>query len=339
MKSISRRKAIMFRLGLLGVGALFAVAMLAGVELVFKLLNDREESRITSLGDDPIEFCAPLAYRPRANATARAAKVVDGTTVYDVRYTFDEWHRRVTPPCEQARRFLFVFGCSVAFGEGVEDADTLPAQLAQRLPETQVYNYGYSGYGPQQAVALLEDDALATSVTPETGTAIYIFLPGHVRRAIGSMRMWVEWGRHFPCYRRDDGGVTLEGSFVNVRPWRSRMYDVLGRSQTLRYAQVDWPLRVRDDDCDLAAGILGAARNAFEARYSDGTFLVVLFPDLPNNEFPPARIIPFLEQRGVPYLDLSNAVDMSSSGMTIPGDGHPTALGYAAVADALAPKL
>ncbi len=335
---MSRRKAIVFRLGLLGVGALLALAMLAGVELVFKVLNDREEMRIASHGDDLIEFFLPLGYRPRASATGRASKVVDGTTVYDVHYTFDEWHRRVTPSCEQAGRFLLVFGCSVAFGEGVADADTLPAQLSQRMPETQVYNYGYSGYGPQQAVALLEDDALAVSVTPATGTAIYIFLPGHVRRANGSMRMWVEWGRHFPCYRLDDGGVTLEGSFVNVRPWRSRMYDVLGRSQTLRYAQVDWPQRVRDDDCDLAAGILGAAWNAFEARYPDGTFLVVLFPDLSNNEFPPARIIPFLEKRGVPYLDLSNAVDMSTPGMTIPGDGHPSALGYAAVADALAQR-
>lgn len=334
-----RRRPLAWRLVLLGIGGAIALLGVLGIEVVFKFGNDHRESRTQIAGDDIVEFYAPLGYRPKAGAVARVCKTYDGTLVYDVHYTFDAAHRRVTPARPNADEALVVLGDSFVFGEGVADDATLPWHLAASLPDVQVYNRGYSGYGPQQALAWVRDPAAAGEFEHERLTAIYVFIPGHVRRAIGAMRMWVAWGRHFPCYDVAHGEVVLQGSFVNARPWRSRVYDMLGRNQTLRYFHVDWPLRLREEDFVRTARILAAAQDALRERHAESRFRVVLFPDMPNNEFHPSRMLPYLIEAGLDVVDLSDAVDMRPPGMALPGDGHPTSRGYAEVAESVLAAL
>lgn len=338
-RSAIRRHPILARAALLAVGCGLTLVVLALVEVAFKFANDREETRVAIVGDDITEFYLPLGYRPKANVSAHVRKTVDGEIAFDVTYTIDAYHRRVTPLRSGATRALVFLGDSFVFGEGVANDATLPWRVAEALPDAQVYNAGYSGYGPQQALALASDDSMMDALQHPDVTVLYIFIPGHVRRAIGSMRMWLEWGRHFPCYDMQGGDLVLQGSFVNSRLRRSKIYDFLGRSQILRYFNVDWPLRVDDGDFDLTARLLAGAASAWCTRAPNATFTVVLFPDMPNNEFHPTRIILHLDKYAVPYIDLSKALDTTAPGMNIPGDGHPTADGYAAVAEALVPLL
>ena len=337
--SAIRRHPIFARAVLITIGLSFALVVLAGVEVVFKFANDRQESRVVNAGDDITEFYLPLGYRPKASAKARARKTVDGEVVFDVTYTIDDRYRRVTPARPGATRALIFLGDSFVFGEGVADDETLPWRVAEAMPDTQVYNFGYSGYGPQQALALASDDSVEGALRYPDVAVLYMFIPGHVRRAIGAMRMWLQWGRHFPCYDAQNGDVTPRGSFVQARPWRARVYDVLGRSQALRYFNVDWPLRMDDRDLDITGRILAAAASAWRAHTPNTTVAVVMFPDMPNNEFNPSRMIPYLDKYDVPYLDLSKAIDMTAPGMTFLGDGHPTAQGYAAVAPTIVERL
>lgn len=321
------------------MGIVAALALVVLAEIVFKLGNDYRESKVQFSGDDLVEFYLPLGYRSMANHEAHARKVVDGDVVFDTIYTIDTHHRRHTPARPDTARTIVFLGDSFVFGEGVANEATLPWRVAESIPDAQVWNLGFSGYGPQQALALVQDETFGDIAQASDLSVIYVFIPGHVRRALGAMRMWLAWGRHFPCYDVIDGQLRLQGSFVQARPWRSRCYDVLGKSQTLRFFHVDWPLRVNDDGLELTARILAATRDALATRAPSATFTVLLFPDMPNNEFHPSRIIPHLDRHDLRYIDLADAVDMNAGGMILLGDGHPSARGYAKVTEVLVPHL
>jgi lysophospholipase L1-like esterase len=70
-------------------------------------------------------------------------------------YTTGSDGRRVTLPEVKAGQTLLVVGDSVAFGMGVDDADTIPSQLQQMLGERmRVVNGGVGGYNFEQCIGM-----------------------------------------------------------------------------------------------------------------------------------------------------------------------------------------
>lgn len=59
------------------------------------------------------------------------------------------------------RTRIAMFGDSCTFGEEVDDDETLPHHLEQRLVDAEVLNFGVHGYGLGQMVLRLEDEGLA----------------------------------------------------------------------------------------------------------------------------------------------------------------------------------
>ena len=87
--------------------------------------------------------------------------------------------------------------------------DRLVSKVPRAFKSGQRVNYGYSGYGPQAMLAVLEDEARSTALARElafaTGDvqdcrcAIYTLIDPHVSRAVGSLRTMV-WGPR--CFLR-----------------------------------------------------------------------------------------------------------------------------------------
>lgn len=59
-------------------------------------------------------------------------------------------------PLDDPRPELFVYGCSVAYGYGVADAETFPYVLQTRLPGVRVKNYAVPGFAQTQAYLQLK---------------------------------------------------------------------------------------------------------------------------------------------------------------------------------------
>jgi hypothetical protein len=327
------------------VGCAFALIVLVIVEAVFYGLNRQRAARETITHDPSSGFNAfrlTVGYWPQANARVKAEKVVDGQSVYDVVYTFDERHRRVVPGSENrdGQRLAVLFGGSFAFGEGLNDDETLAYFLAQESETITVRNYAFSGYGPQQALAQLQDDSLFEETPPDEAIGVYVFIPHHVRRAIGSMGVVSAWGLHFPFYEEDEAGsLGLRGTFNRSRPWRTWAYRQLAREQVLRYFKVDWPLRTNEGHLQLTARIIAAAQEAFVARFEKGQFYVVIYPTTPEDEIDANVTVTAFEQAGLTVLDYSRAIDMTDDGMRIRGDRHPTAKANELLAERLAHDL
>src|SRR5262245_35182151 len=84
---------------------------------------------------------------------------------------------RITgPPSSQpdTRPQLFVYGCSVAYGYGLADSQTLPYLLQQRLPTIRVRNYAVPGFAQTQAYLQLKK-AVATGNAPKIVVLTYAF--------------------------------------------------------------------------------------------------------------------------------------------------------------------
>lgn len=276
-----------------------------------------------------------LGYKLLPNLHITATETTQaGLELYTATYTTDEYGRRVTPveDVEQRIEFLLFFADSYSFGYGVSDDETFPFYVAQGAPGYQPYNYGVSGYGPQQMLARLQDHEIAQEISEKQGLLIYLFLDTHVQRAIGSMRVHNNFGPIMPYYTLDGNNeVVAKGTLMSGRPLLSLVYHLLSASQTVNYLAVDIP-RLNDHHYYLTARIIDEARHTFKDKFASDEFYVLIYPGQES------RIIPHLEKSGVKYLDYSTLFN-ALEGMSIPGEGHPTGKAYKKVAEQLVKDL
>lgn len=264
----------------------------------------------------------------------KASLTVRGEIVYDVAYNIDEHYARKTSSSARtapATKDLYFFGGSFVFGEGVEDDETLPSIVARAAPDWRVTNFGFPGHGPAQMLQRLESDAPLQDVAGADAMLVYVFIPGHVRRVIGSMRVATSWGRDFPRYalNAEDELVRL-GNFSDSRPFISKAYAFLSRERILSYYNVDFPSRIGPKHLSLTTRVIADSRERFLARFGSDEFYVVLYPSNPRDEFPAQDLIPYLDAVDVSYFDYTDLFD-DGEGYWLPHDEHPTALAHEAL--------
>jgi hypothetical protein len=315
--------------------------MWRATEKFFHTLNEQNDAKIAFDGNyysDFLQYDEVVGPKGAPNARARAIKKIDGKTIYDAVYSTDSQGRRNTyaapPPAKE--RFLAFFGCSFTFGEGLQDESSLPWLTAERAPAYRVYNYGFSGYGPQQMLSKIESGEFVKETPEPSGVIIYVFIPHHVRRAIGSMRIAAKWGRSFPNYvPNSELGVVRRGTFTSGRPFLSRCYALFANVDVLRFFGVDFPIKLRPRHFELTADIIRRARDEALAARPGVKFYVLLYPDSRKSEFDAKEFIPYLKRAGVDYIDFSGLVDLSAPGALIEGDEHPSAKTNRRIAEAL----
>lgn len=283
-----------------------------------------------------------------SDVQGRHIRYVDEGLAFDAVYTLDHHGRRVTPaaPPGGARpRHLLFFGGSFTFGSGVADEETLPNHAAELAPGYQPYNYAFQGHSPQHMLARFEADTLRGEVDQAEGICVFVFIPDHVRRVIGSKKVVCRWayGKQFPCYEFDGaGGVRNLGTLAGARPWTQRFYEWLEDEQCLRFFGADWPVILSDGDYELTAAVIKASAEAYREQFGSDRFHVVLYPgDVRYTERSPSgtRMAPFLEAAGIPCFDYTDVFDLGEAGYSIVGDGHPTGKAHRLIAERLVRDL
>ena len=234
----------------------------------------------------------------------------NGEPCYRAVYRTDQFRRRIVGTAPRPNRpHLLLFGCSVTFGEGLNDADTMQYKLAEQLPDVDVYDYAVSGWGPSHALVKLRSGELQRQVPSHSGSAVYILIAAHVSRVIGDSRAFWLFGS--PYYYLDAQGVVSGGQpFRQVRPWRTGFNDAWitakRHSWLLPALGLDWPLWYSDAYVQLTAGVLAAARQSYREQF-DGEFFVLLHPNfylgLRGQRDLRQRLTRALTERGVPVLD------------------------------------
>jgi hypothetical protein len=92
------------------------------------------------------------------------------------------------------------------------------------------------------------------------------------------------------------------GSFATAHPWRIKVFRLLGKSQTLKYLNLSWPLWIRPADARLTARIIKEAETVFHRKWPNSPFYVLLYPD----EFSLGLvhyIKPYLDEYDIKYIE------------------------------------
>ena len=319
----------------------FYAFILVLAEGFFALLLWHGGSQVTYPKDSP-RFFVPdeaLGYKPKSGITLQVEKRFQGKTVYDATYTIDTFGRRITPGQtnnQPKSDFAAFFGCSMTFGEGVGNNETLPACFSRELPAWEVYNYGCTGYGPQSLLAKVSTPEFRGEVSPSRGMAFFTFFDNHMNRAVDCFEMHNAWGKDLPCYLlAPDGILTRRGTFETGQPFRAMLFRMFWRSPFIRYSRLDYPFSFSSDDFKLVAGMFGEAQKKLVETFPRCLLYVLFFPGSGYSR----ELIPFLRQEKVPFLDYSGLIDITDKIHYIEHDGHPTPLAYQKVAGQLAKDL
>jgi hypothetical protein len=272
------------------------------------------------------------------NADVLCRLKVDDETIWDVRYTTDEYGRRTTTHSENpaSSQFAIFFGCSFLFGEGANDNETIPSQFSAAVPQFRAYNYGVPGYGTQHMLAKLESGTLRDEVKEQSGVVFYLYLEDvHEPRVIGGMQESNSFAAHFPYYHlRRDGKLISLGDFTSGRPVLTNLYRLLGHSQTIHYFGLNFPKRSQRH-FEIVANIVEQSRKDCRQQLGCEEFYVVCFP----RKNPHHTLIPLLQARDIKVLDYSELFDPDAEGLFHNGDGHPTPLANQQIAEKLAKDI
>lgn len=258
---------------------------------------------------------------------------INGSLIYNVHHSTDEFGRRVVgQEYVENNSHLMLFIGSVAYGDGLEDNETLQYLLGKEMKGYNVYNYGVGGYGPQHMLALIENGSLSSQVSSTEGIVVYVFIRHHIERAVGRP----PWTLNFPDYGLNEAGkLERKGSFKESRPlysgYRRFMYFLLDKSRFLRVVYLNLPKKeITPEEVNLTFEIIKKSRDVYESQFN-GTFYVLIHPlyNVDENE----DIIRLLQNEGIPVLNYEmKDIDVSLSNSSlleraekyaIYGDWHP----------------
>jgi hypothetical protein len=261
---------------------------------------------------------------------------------YMVTYTTNESCWRVVPRPDTVteEQFLAVFGGSFAYGMGVQDDETLSANLAQEFPLHQPYLFAVGGYGTANVYELIQHPELMAIEEPQ-GVGLYLLFTGHLDRVEGTLNT-SRWVSNFPFYVYEDNQLQHRDNFAAAHPWKHCVYGTLNQSRLLRMLKADWPLvpaYARPDTVALTARLIAASAEQFKREYNDSPFYVVFYPR-PDSPTLAAALTPHLDRLGVPYLTMHDLFDgLTYEERTVDRPGHPSPLANEMLAAEIARQL
>ncbi len=242
--------------------------------------------------------------------------------IYKADYVIDSNLLRKTTSIDSGPAIVF-FGDSYTFGDGVENSETLPQQLADLLtPRQRVVNLGFTGYSPQQFLREMETGRFDSVIGPDPKLFVFLTAAWHAERTACK----AYWTPHAPYYALEDGRVVYkgdcnQGAGLLLREW-------LENSAAYRWLIEPYRHQVSHDDVNLYVSTLEAAVKMAKEKYGVATVIPYLRvpPDyLRASGFTDDEIMARLRAAGGMVIDASLA-DKERSGavISIPGDGHPT---------------
>lgn len=211
--------------------------------------------------------------------------------LFDVRYIFDDKNRRTMPPVsEKPGADILLFGCSYTFGYGLENEQTWAWKLSRDLgPDWKITNYGFSAYGAQEMLDMLEDGFVEKPSAPFR-EALFLAISAHLHRPTGLFDMFSS-----RYVLRD--GIAVRDGVITESPYYllNSLPRMLNGSQAFR--EVSGRLNryfqktKRDHFLKIYLSLIEQSARILKEKYNT-PLTVLVWPDLDE-------IIPTLEKMGI----------------------------------------
>lgn len=252
----------------------------------------------------------------------------NGKIAWSTTATLDENGHRIYPLHEErrlsAKRHIFAFGCSLTFGQGVDDDDTFLAWIARRSPELVTYNAALPGGGPTEALALARWTPILKDLQPRQGVGIYVMFSDHLRRFGNALSLLGGWRRYGGLTFKEtpDGDFHILGPPRATTPIRWAVAQYWALSAFMELFAIDFP-RVDDQLVDQYFRMIQQIRSEYWKQTDPhNPFLIVVYPFKYDSEI----YLEGLRRSGLDFIDYSRT---SPAGRfrqphAIPGEGHPS---------------
>lgn len=256
--------------------------------------------------------------------------------IYKVKFNFEyedqkgRGFRKSSFMNRQAKKFILNIGDSIVLGEGVEQDYTLSSFLNKKLRNYNNYNFGVPGAGPNDHLKLLQNgiDRRYMGVKEKSGLIIYHHIGFHLHRAACTMRCFspkYKYRIDKPQYRFVDNQLKLVGKKYLDGELLGFIYRNLAKLETLKFFDIDFPLRYELDDYLLYVNIISAVMGEYEKNLGASEKIIVLYPDTPTVDA--ENIIKLAQSLNIKVLNFSGyspSVELIKTSLAIPIDGHPT---------------
>lgn len=274
---------------------------------------------------EPNHIALDLGFPPEANSVIKDRKEVEGHLSFEVEYTIDEFSRRSIPNhLEERDEYALFFGCSIAFGYGLDDTSTLPYYY-QNEANVNSYNYAANGWGMSNMLARFQRDDLSEQIKEKNGVGIYIFFWDHLHRSLGTMERYTQWVHPYPYFYLDDGKIIRDKTFKDGRYWTSKFYEYVYNSSIVEYFKIAIPNEFRSNHYDLASEMVAESKREYIDQFGNENFYLVMHPSFDKtDEALYEEFIRFLEDKGIDVIDLRDIVEYGPEYHLI-GDAHPNA--------------
>lgn len=295
-----------------------------------------------SIPNDPISeaFDYRLGSVMPKDSVLKGLKIVNDDTVFNVSYSIDGNRNRITPNHSSSKKeYALIFGCSIAFGEGLNDDETFAYYLQQNSKNCNAYNFAQSGTATNFMLAKLQSFHLSKGVNEKKGKAYYIFFWDHVYRSLGTLNRYTTWMHLSPNFESQNGKIVQKKLFKNGRPIRSWLYENLYQTNIVKYFELDIPFSIQNHHLDFIADLILDSKKAYQKEFKNDEFEVVFYPTY--IEYTPQQLN-YLKQaltkRGVHFTDLNNVLKYGGE-HTLGGDPHPNKATNEKLAKALVKRL
>lgn len=284
----------------------------------------KKDFSVPNLPENHIARQVGMTYYP--DSVYHDIKVNGTDTVFDVHYSIDHLNKRITPGFDSTKKnYALFFGCSIGFGYGLEDDQTLAYQVQQQGESTNSYNFAISGTGTNHMLAEIQYRDLSKQVAEKNGCGYYIFFWDHIYRAIGTMHRYTEWLHLAPYYKMEDGKLVRRKLFKDGRPFISSMYERLYQTNIVKYFETDLPLSLNDSHYDLVTEMVLETKKNYEKQFGNDRFYLVIYPNYVAYTPEQMQIFKsYLKKKKIKFIDLSQKVVYQGK-YTLPGDAHPNA--------------
>lgn len=277
----------------------------------------------------------PTAYLPNGEFSYRELKTApDGETIFDVQLRYNYRQRRPTfaqPPNPQ--RSVFLVGCSLTLGEGVQENETIGSYLQTGFKDTAVESLAFHGWALGNHLNGLRDEIYYKAqrnpyhlLEKRPLIVVYVFIADHLRRTLCPLscyRKENEWMLENPSYRVSrDGTVASSGKFSDSRISRYFLR-LIADSQIVTQLGLEWPVEGSDAQLEKFFAILNAYRKELGQRAPIRDFYFVNLAPLTAYT---GRIGSLAKENGYNFLNLAglDLEEMIGAEPRIPFDGHYT---------------
>ena len=246
---------------------------------------------------------ARLMGKPNASRDVRAT--LGGIEIARAIVSFDWRGNRKTLPYSKnaTQEHVLFLGCSYVWGSTLDDEETIPSQIARKLPNHEVLNLALPGAGSFEMLEAIRFPRRTAGLFGKRGVGIYVLPPFHVERDAATIP-WVATNPHLTLVMEDSEPAHSHsrGIISKLKPVRVWFAKTLMRS--FLYRALGNPFSAPSHkDIQRTADFIAEIAATYRARTrSDNLFVVYQFP---STSWINAPIKQALLERGITVVDRS----------------------------------